>query len=242
MPEPTDVDHPCGKCAFYQTSVWQPVKAGAVAVLTHGFTRKPLAANQVLFAQGEENQGVFCVSAGLIAVRTHHANGSSTLLKLAYPGDVIGFRSFLTTMPHKTEARALLPSRVCIVALPDANQVVRENSSVLARLTARCIYEIDRSHERIIAAATVSNKQRLADLSLRLMKTHGVRVGEQMQMHLPVSRSDLADLIGVQPETMSRLFTRLKEEGSFTVSGRNIQLPAGFAGLNPAPQRAERVA
>ena len=242
MPEPSDLDHPCGKCAFYQNSVWQPVKAGAMAVLTHGFTRKPLAPDQVLFAQGDENQGVFCVSAGLIAVRTHHANGSSTLLKLAYPGDVIGFRSFLTTMPHKTEARALLPSRVCIVALPDANQVVQDSSAVLARLTARCIHEINQSHERIIASATVSNKQRLSDLLLRLMKTHGVRVGEQMQMHLPVSRSDLADLIGVQPETMSRLFTRLKEEGSFTVSGRHIQLPVGFAGLFASQHEAQKVA
>ncbi len=217
--------HPCGKCAFYSQSVWQPVESGAISVLMRGFTRKILAADQVVFEQDDENKGVFCVSAGLIALRTHNPNGTSTLLKLAYPGEIIGFRSFLANAKHKTEARALLPSRVCVVAQRDANNVVRGNPAVLERLAARCISEIDANQERIIATATTSNKQRLFNLLQRLMATHGEQVNTHMRMQLPLSRSDLADLIGVQPETLSRLITRLKEDGAFVVSGREIQMP-----------------
>lgn len=227
-----DVAHPCGKCAFYKESVWQPVEAGGMGVLARGFTRKPLIANQVVFAQDTESQGIFCVSAGLVALRTHNPNGTSTLLRLAYPGDVIGFRSFLANAKHKTEARALLPSRVCIVAHRDANKVVRGNPAVLERLAARCISEIDTNHERIIATATTSNKQRLFDLLQRLMATHGERVNAHMRMQLPLSRSDLADLIGVQPETMSRLFTRLRHDGAFVVSGREVQMPVASGDRN----------
>lgn len=220
--------HPCGKCAFYSQSVWQPVETGAMSVLTRGFTRKTLAAEQVVFEQDGENIGVFCVSAGLIALRTHNPNGTSTLLKLAYPGEIIGFRSFLANARHKTEARALLPSRVCVVAQRDANNVIRGNPAILERLAARCISEIDANQERIIATATTSNKQRLYDLLQRLMATHGEPVNTYMRMQLPLSRSDLADLIGVQPETLSRLITRLKEDGAFVVSGREIQMPTAL--------------
>ncbi len=222
------MEHPCGKCAFYKDSIWQPVEPGAVSVLTRGFTRRDMIADQVLFAQDDENHGVFCVSAGLIAVRSHHPDGKSTLLKLAYPGDVIGFRSFLTNTRHKTEARALLPSRVCTVAHRDANRVVQGNPSVLTRLATRCTTEIDNNRERIIATAITSNKQRLFDLLLGLMGAHGERVGNQMHMQLPLSRSDLADLIGVQPETMSRLFKRLKDDGAFVVAGRDILMPGAL--------------
>lgn len=222
-------DHPCGKCTFYKGSVWQPVDSTGVSVLTRGFTRNDLITDQVLFAQDDENQGVFCVSAGLIAVRTHHPDGTSTLLKLAYPGDVIGYRSFLANARHKTEARALRPSRVCIVAHRDANRVVRGNPAVLQRLAERCVSEIDSNRDRIIAAATMSNKQRLFDLLRHLMDVHGQRVDNQMWMRIPLSRSDLADLIGVQPETMSRLFKRLKSDGALIVSGRDIQMPASPA-------------
>ncbi len=37
-----NISHPCGKCAFYEDSVWQPVADGAVSVLTRSFLRKDL--------------------------------------------------------------------------------------------------------------------------------------------------------------------------------------------------------
>lgn len=225
MPDTLNQLHPCGSCAFYAESVWQPITPRSVSVLSRGFSRKDLKVGQTLYYQDDENSGVFCVSKGLIALRTHHDDGTSTLLRLAYPGEIIGFRAFLEDRRHRTEARALLASRVCIVAQRDAEQVVRGNPSVLTRLASRCIAEIDRNHERIIAAATTSNKRRLSNILLRLMQVHGERTGDHLRMQLPLSRSDLADLIGVKPETVSRLFKRVQEDGMFLVSGREIRMP-----------------
>jgi CRP/FNR family transcriptional regulator len=232
MPDPTHQPHPCGSCRFYTDSIWQPVASGSISVLSRGFSRKDLRSGQPLYHQNDENRGVFCVSKGLIALRTHHLDGSSTLLRLAYPGEIIGFRSFLENRPHRTEARALLTSRMCNVARRDAQQVVHGNPSVLTRLASRCITEIDRNHDRIIAAAKVPNKQRLVDILQRLMTAHGTQAGDHLRMHLPLSRADLADLLGVQTETVSRLFKRIQQDGTFQVSGREIQMP-----LKPAQNR-----
>lgn len=225
MTTPQNMPHPCGKCAFYADSIWQPVNAGAISVLSRGFSRKDLSVGQAVFEQGAENRGVFCVSKGLIALRAFHPDGKSTLLKLVYPGEVLGYRSFLENDVHRTEARALQPSRVCTVAVRDANQIVHGNPLVLAKLTARCVSEIGSSRERIISAATTPNKQRLSALLYKLMETHGARIGDTLHMRLPLSRADLADLIGVEPETMSRLLKRLREDGEIVFSGRDIQMP-----------------
>ncbi|WP_270921131.1 Crp/Fnr family transcriptional regulator [Parasedimentitalea psychrophila] len=233
MSDPSNPIHPCGACDFYNDSVWQPVASCSVSVLSRGYSRKDLSKGQSLYYQEDENRGVFCLSKGLVALRTYHQNGSSTLLRLAYPGDIIGFRSFLENRPHRTEARALLASRVCTVARRDAQQVVQGNPSILARLASRCISEIDRNHDRIIAAATTSSKQRLIDILLRLMKAHGEQSVECLHMQLPLSRSDLADLIGVQTETVSRLFKRIQADGVFHVSGREIQML-----VDPSPRRS----
>ncbi|MCP5086671.1 MAG: Crp/Fnr family transcriptional regulator [Rhodobacteraceae bacterium] len=219
-------NHPCRNCAFYEGSVWQPVDTRSVLVLTRGFSRQALDEGQTLFNQGDKNQGLFCVSKGLIALRTLHPDGTSTLMRLAYPGEIIGFRSFLGDREHRTEARALLPSRICSVEQRDADRIVRGNPAVLEKLASRCVFEIDRNRERIIASSTKSNKQRLADLLLRLMEEHGDRAGDHVSMQLPLSRMDLADLIGVQPETMSRLVRRLESDGFFHFSGREVQIPA----------------
>ena len=225
MPNDDIFNHPCGKCAHYEASVWQPVDRSGISVLTKGFSRKDFAEGEAVFEQDDQNRGVFCVSKGLIGLRTLQADGTSTLLRLASPGEIIGFRSFLGGGRHQTEARALVPSRVCIVAHRDADRVVQGNPSVLAKLASRCISEIDRNHARIIASSTTSNKKRLADLLLRLMNDHGEPIGDQLCMHLPLSRSDLASLIGVQPETMSRLVKRLEKDGFFAISGRDVRIP-----------------
>lgn len=222
---PTPNPHPCGKCAFYSQSVWEPVGESSVAALAHRFKRTDLPEGKTLWEQGSENTGVTCVSRGLIALRSLHPDGSSTLLRLAYPGEIIGIRSFLTGRDHQTEAKALLPSRVCVVSQNRANQIVQNNPGVLSRLAIRCIDEIDSNHEHIIAAATMSNKEHLAALLQQLMDAHGEKVGDRYRMRLPLSRSDLADLIGVQPETLSRLVGRLEKEGRVTVTGRAVVMP-----------------
>ena len=238
MSETKTQHHPCGNCARYAGSIWQPVASSSVSVLARGFTRRALQRGQALFHQEEDNRGVFCVSRGLIVLRAHHEDGRSTLLRLAYPGDIIGYRSFLEGRPHRTEARALLPSRVCTVATRDAQQVIGGNPGVMARLTSHCILEIDRNHDRIIAAATISNQERLAGILTRLMQAHGEVRGSHIRMKLPLSRRDLADLIGVQTETVSRLFKRLQKEGQFRVSGREIEMPLPMESSQAAGGRA----
>ena len=219
-------DHPCGRCIFYENSLWKPVGHGAVSQLAGGFSRREVTAGEVLFEQGHRNRGVYCVSKGLFALRSHNADGSSTLMRLAYPGEIIGFRSFLGNCDHQTEARALMPARVCAVTHTSAARLMRQHPAIMERLMARAVAEIDHAHARIIAAATSSNRDRLERLLIWLMARHGTRDDSGLRMQLPMTRSDMADLIGVQRETMSRLIKRLETDGAFRFSGREVWMRA----------------
>ena len=221
----TNKQHPCANCSFYEKSLWQPVADSNIATLTRSFTRRELETGSVLYRQGAQSDGVYCVSRGLIALRSFGPDGGSSLLRLAYPGELIGYRAFLTGREHRVEAQALLPSRVCVVAHRDAKQVVQACPAVLVRLAERCADELDQCHERIQEAARLSNKTRLAQLLDDLMAAHGEEDGEVRRMRLPISRQDLADILGVQPETLSRLLGRLQDEGRLQSSGRWIEMP-----------------
>lgn len=218
-------DHPCGNCRFYEQSLWHPVGGDTVATLSRSFTRRNLVASEAVYLQGAPNEGAYCVSQGLIAIRSFGPDGDSSLLRLAYPGDVIGFRAFLTGRDHRTEARALVQSRVCVVARRDAKQVVQGCPAVLARLAERFAAELDHCHDRIQDAGRLPNRTRLALLLQKLMQVHGTQSGAVWRMYLPISRQDLADLLGVQPETLSRLMGRLQAEGQIQASGRWIEMP-----------------
>lgn len=219
-------EHPCARCVHFSQSVWRPVRPGAVSMLARAFVRREIAEGEVLFDQGSQNKGIFCVSRGLFAVRALHKNGASTLLRLAYPGDLVGFRSFMRNQRHQTEARALMASRVCTVASREAEKLIEGTPLVMSRLASRCIDEIDSGQDRFISTAISSNRQRLMQLLLRLVEVHGDRSSDQAQARLPLSRSDMADMLGVQPETMSRLFKRLQQDQLIFISGRMVTIPS----------------
>lgn len=222
----TTVEHPCAQCRFYDKSLWQPVGDDNISTLVRGFTRRELDVGAVLYNQGTASDGVYCVSRGLIAIRSFAADGTSSLLRLAYPGELIGYRAFLTGRDHRTEAQALLHSRVCVVAKRDANHVVQGCAAVLTRLAERFAEELDHCHDRIQETARLPNKLRLERLLQQLMTAHGEPEGKVWRMRLPISRQDMADILGVQPETLSRLLKRLEDEGRLQSSGRWIEMQA----------------
>ncbi len=220
------VRHACANCAFFACSVWKPVGAGGVSHLARALFRREVAAGEVLFHQGSSNRGIYRVSKGLFGVRAMAPCGTTTLLRMAYPGELIGFRSFIRKQGHQTEARAMIPSRVCVVSRRDAEQLITTAPDVLSRLTLRCIDEIDRSQARFISSATLTSRQRVVGLLLKLIALHGAQNGDRVDIRLPISRGDMADMLGVQPETVSRLISRLQDDRLIEVSGRSITVPS----------------
>ncbi|MGR3711941.1 MAG: Crp/Fnr family transcriptional regulator [Shimia sp.] len=115
-------------------SLWQKISPRSVPILSRGFSRRDFVEGEAMYIHGVEGRGIYCLSTGLIALRTHHIDGNPTLLRLVHPGEIIGFRVFLAERPHPTESVALLPSRVCMVALRDANQWTSDNRVGLSDL------------------------------------------------------------------------------------------------------------
>src|SRR3546814_5501827 len=79
--------------------------------------------------------------------------------------------------------------------------------------------------EAMSQAAAMSNRDRLFQLLSRLLGHCGVSDSAgRVQAQLPLSREDLAGMLGVRQETLSRLLKRLKQEGVIDISGRHCQL------------------
>lgn len=225
-PNPSLPPHPCGECRFGAISVWQPVAEDQRGVLARSFLRRPLDKAEVIFAQGAPPEAVYCLSRGLVALRSYRPDGASVLVRLVYPGDILGFRSFLADDAHQTEATALVPSRVCLVARREAREIVQGSPQTLGRIAGRCAEELARARNWQRAAAKADNRERLAQLILQL--ADGLEPGNEgpLRLRLPLSRRDMAAALGVEPETVSRLIGRLRSEGVIQVSGRWIEIEA----------------
>ena len=216
--------HPCSSCQFGAASIWQPVADEQRNVLARSFVRRSLTPDDTLFAQGAPNDAVYCLSKGLIALRGYRPDGGSALLRLVYPGDILGFRSFLMEDVHQTDATALVPSRVCLVARRDARNIVSGSPQTLGRIARRCAEELARTRDWQRASVKTNNHKRLAQLILELVKGLAPDAEGPLRLRLPLSRQDMAAALGVEPETVSRLIRRLRDDGVLRISGRWVDV------------------
>jgi CRP-like cAMP-binding protein len=231
----------CVVCHVGRRSDWHDLDQTAGALLASGQRRRQYGAGEIVFAQGERNDGVHCVSGGTVGIRRLDDNGNSVLLELAYPGDTIGYRSFLTGGEHKTSAEALGPSVVCHINRATIAALLAANPSLGLRFLKRSIGELEHAHDMMFRQATLSNRDKLVHLLLVLAGRHGHRNSDgSRSIDLPVSRRDLASMVGTRHETLSRIIGRLETDGVARFSGRQVTIPsvealaAEIDGLIPA--------
>ena len=130
-------------------------------LLARGLSRREYGSGEVIFAQGDANTGVYCVSSGAVAIRRLDAHGNSVLLGLAYPGDTVGYRSFLAGSAHRTSAEALGPSYVCHIARDTVAALLEAAPSVGLHFLKRSIGELEHAHDKLFRQATLSNRDQL---------------------------------------------------------------------------------
>jgi len=217
----------CGACHVGRRSDWQGLDQTARALLGRGLSRREYGSGEVIFAQGDANAGVHCVSGGIVGIRRLDPNGNSVLLGLAYPGDTIGYRSFLTGGEHRTSAEALGPSVVCHVDRTTVAALLEVAPSLGLQFLRRSIGELELAHDTMFRQATLSNRHQLVHLLLVLVRRHGRPLDNGAQaIELPVSRRDLASMIGTRHETVSRIIGRLETDGVAYFSGRQVTIPS----------------
>ncbi len=219
-------DRDCATCERLAETEWSELAAEEVAELSAAKTSRRYAAGQALFTQGEPNAGLYCLSAGTVALRQLDEAGNSVLLGLMYPGDVIGYRSLIDGSEHMTSAEALGPCVACKIGRTKVLELIERCPRLGLAFLRRSSREIQTLHDSLVRSAVMSNRGRLLHVMVSMMEHHGsITEDGDHAIDLPVSRRDLASMIGARHETLSRVMGRLEKEQLAQFSGRRVLIP-----------------
>ena len=215
----------CHTCRPGPLGDWSLIDPEHARGLGRIISEQQLAQGEAVFHMGEANRALYCIAEGMVGLRLLHASGTRVLVDIAYPGDLIGTRAFLRDGEHRTSAEALSEVRLCKIPSVEARRLMAEHPQLYQRLVRICLDSLDASQEAMLHAAAMSNCDRLFHLLSRLLQHCGATDSAgRLRARLPVSREDIAGMLGVRQETLSRLLMRLKDEQLIEISGRNCQL------------------
>ena len=180
----------------------------------------------IIFYEGDTVKGVYYVQSGLVGVRKEDQEGNSTLLKVAQSGDTLGYRPLVANQPHRASAEVLKPSIICFIDAQTTRHLIEDTPALGLNFLARAAMELGDAEEKFHESVTLSIRARFAHLLIVMQKKFG-RVGSDGSLHftLPLSRSDLAAMLGVRRESISRIIHELDESGITHFVERKVVVP-----------------
>lgn len=217
----------CSDCHFREASEWCALTDDQVEFVDATKTSREYGRGEILFHEGDESRGVYCIKSGLVGIRKTDADGNSILLgRLGYPGSTLGYRPFLAGECHRGSAEALKTSIVCFIDGQTVRGLLNINPALGLNFLESTAKALGKAEEDYFQSAAHSLRTQILHLLLVFKDRYGkIDDDGSLLVELPVSRQDLAAMVGARPESMSRAIRDLSEQGIAKFSGRMVQIP-----------------
>ena len=180
----------------------------------------------VLIRQGCEPSDIFFIEEGLAKLVRIDGNGREQILGLRGPGWILGAAFVLVGRSH--------PASVVAVTACTLRRLSREAFLEMMARQTDLSWHVHRMHSREV----LSQFHHMADLGVKTARQRLERVlrrlvavtnpdnnGKEVRLLSPLKRWELASLIAVTPEHLSRLLKQLRNDGVIRVQKGWIVIP-----------------
>jgi CRP/FNR family transcriptional regulator len=181
---------------------------GELSALSAIGRRRVLPVGQVVTWAGDTLTSCANVVSGALKVTASTADGREQIVGLLFPGDFVG-QPFAGEAP--LTVTTLTETDLCIYPRAGFEQMLDKYPRMERMLLARTMASLNEAHGRMLALGRKNAQERVAGFLLELVEHAGSRGSDGLlHVQIPISRSEMADLLGLTIETVSRQLTRLR--------------------------------
>jgi CRP/FNR family transcriptional regulator, anaerobic regulatory protein len=182
--------------------------------LTDGPTQM-FDAKEHVFCEGDPAGHIYRIEAGNVCIYKMLPDGRRQVIDFAYPGDLVGLGA---ADEHQLSAQAMSRTRVRRIPLNALRQAVRDDSRVGLKLLETLSSDLHASQEFVVTLGQRCAHERFAAFLQALSRRNRRSSEDPGEFVLPMTRTDIADFLGLTIETVSRLFTKFRAAGIIEIS------------------------
>lgn len=196
----------------------QPAPRDPLDLLEQFGTTVTVERDRQIHGQGDEAESCYRVLRGCVRVVSLLEDGRRQVSEFLLPGDLLGFDSAGT---HDFAAEAV--TEVVLRRYPRrmVEALAERQLGLSCWLRGVAAVSLRIAHARLLMLGRKTASERLAGFLLEMSKRL-VRKGEWIE--LPMSRTDMADHLGLTIETVCRLLAHLRREGTVDIGRGSIRI------------------
>lgn len=218
----------CAHCGARPFSICAPLDPSELARLGRLSATIEVPEGQSFMAEGEPTPYCFNIVDGAARLVMLLPDGRRQVIGFLFQGDFLGTAmSGTSTM----SAEALTPVRLCRFERRAFQDALAKLPALERSLLERTRGELETARGQMLLLGRKAARERVASFLLDISR-RAERIGcPASPVHLPMTRTDIADYLGLTTETVSRVLTQLKSARLIRIEGINrVHLldPAGL--------------
>jgi len=166
----------------------------------------------VLFVEGQMPRGIFVLCKGTAKLSINSPSGRTMIVELARPGEVLGLSATISGKPYEVTAETLDPCQVSFVKRDDFLRFLKDDVQACFKVAEQLSERYhDACNEVRSLGLSHSAHEKLANLLLEWGSKNGEAARPETRLRLRVTHEEIASMIGISRETVTRLLGEMKK-------------------------------
>jgi CRP/FNR family transcriptional regulator, polysaccharide utilization system transcription regulator len=177
--------------------------------------------NQILFFEGGAAHHLFALNAGLVKLVKSLENGKERITRILFPGDLFGLEA-LNEAAYPLTAVVLQDSEICSVPRDQFFAFLSSNPDISLDMIRLLVSEISEARTQMTSMSFKDARMRVATFILSMISSIEGNASNSCSLTLPLTSQEIAEILELSPETVSRAWHTLREEGLIKKRGRHL--------------------
>lgn len=186
-------------------------------------TSAVMHAGDVIIGQGAPFKKIYAVKSGMCKSTRVDQAGTEYVQSFHLPGELFGLDA-IYAKKYGFSVVALNTAVLCELDYAELESLCSSIPSLQRQLFNLLSRDIYTSHVNPIEHFDQTAEQKLAGFLHNLLSRLQARGHATMQIHLPMSRRDIANHLGLAPETISRLLKKFQQQGVVEIDNRDVNV------------------
>lgn len=175
--------------------------------------------NSFLFHEGDWIQNVYHIDSGYVKVLKYYESGDEKIFDILGPGEFLGL---LLALQEKQEyivtAIALTEVILRKISVKDVLDAYNRNTLFQKTCMQCATKRANIFQNQLFQVASIDVDDKIIGVLMYLYRKFGVYKNKEHTLYLPITQTELANIIGIRRETLSRRIKYLQEKGVLSFS------------------------
>ncbi|PYE51234.1 Crp/Fnr family transcriptional regulator [Paenibacillus barcinonensis] len=175
---------------------------------------------ELVVQEGECSDTLYILQLGSVKLCKYNEAGKEHIIRFLFAGDFFGQDCLLHQIPHPSNAVVLENSTICSIRQKEFELLLTHAPKLAYYFLLALSHRLRETEEWNSSINAMTTEQKIAKLLLDFhMRNHA-----KPELRLPVFKKDMALLLGITPETLSRKLNSMQRQQLLQVNGNDIRI------------------